>query len=104
MRREAADLLGELRGCRRDRVVVVRIDPHDARRLGSAEADGEDRAEGDGHLAEDLAGMADADRPGDAVDMLDRLDLAGEHREQRALAALVGGVLAGSELDVGRDA
>jgi hypothetical protein len=104
VRREAADFLGELRRRRRYRVVVVRIDPHDARRLGSAEADGEHRAESDRHLAEDLAGMADADRPGDAVDMLDRLDLAGEHREQRALAALVGGVLAGSELDVGRDA
>ena len=48
--------------------------------------------------------MADADRSSDAVDMLDRLDLSGEHREQRALTALVGGVLAGSEFDVSRDA
>jgi len=104
VRREAADLLRELRRRRRDRVVVVRVDPHDARGLGSAEADGEHGSQSDRHLAEDVAAMADADRPSDAVDMLDRLDLAGEHCEQRALTALVGGVLAGSQFDVGSDA
>ena len=39
-----------------------------------------------------------------AVDELDRLDRAVEHREERALAALVRGVLAGRERDVGRSA
>ena len=104
VRGKAPDLPRDVRCRRRERVVVVRVDPHDARRLGGAEADGEHGAQRDRDLAEDLAGMADADRPRDPVDVLDRLDLAGEHREQRALAALVGGVLAGSEADVRRHA
>ena len=85
-------------------MVVVRLDAHDPRRLGGAETNGEDGAEDDRDLAEDVARMPDADRPRNSVDVLDRLDLAREDREQRAFAALVGGVLAGSEADVCRNA
>ena len=72
--------------------------------LGGAEADREDGAEHDRHLAEDVAGVALADDALDPVDELDRLDPPVEHGEERALAALVRGVLAGRERDVGRRA
>ena len=100
---ESPDIAREV-GCgRRNGVVVVRLDAHDPRRLGGAEANGEDGAEDDRDLAEDLARMPDTDGTRNSVDVLDRLDPAREHREQRALAALVGGVLAGSEADVCRN-
>ena len=70
-------------------------------RLRGAEADGEDRAEHDRDLAEDLAGIAHADDALDAVGLLDRLDAALEDGEQRTLAALRRGVLARGEADVG---
>ena len=59
--REPADLLGDVGRHGRDRVVVVRLDPHDARRLRRAEADREHRPEHDRHLAEDVARVALAD-------------------------------------------
>ena len=49
------------------RVVVARLQPHHARGLGGAEADREDRAEHDRHLAEDVARVALADDARDAV-------------------------------------
>jgi hypothetical protein len=102
--RQPSDLPREVGLHGRDRVVVVRLDPHHARRLGGAEADREDRSERDRHLAEDVARVAHADDARDAVGQLDRLDPALEHREQRALLALVCGVLAGAEAEVRRHA
>ena len=78
-----------------ERVVVVRLDPHDAR-VGSAarKPTGNTVPSDDRHLAEDVARVALADDPLDPVDDLDRLDAPLEHGEQRALVALVRGVLA----------
>ena len=81
-------------------MVVVRLDPHDARRLGRPEADREDRPEHDRHLAEDVAGLPLADDALDPVDELDRLDPTLEHGEERPLVALVRRVLARHEADV----
>ena len=88
----------------RDGVVVVRLDPHDARLLGRPEPDREHRPERDRHLAEDVARTALADDALDPVDELDRLDAALEHGEERPLVALVRRVLARHEADVGRRA
>ena len=101
---ELADLLARSRRRRGDRVVVVRLDPHHARGLGGAEADREDGAERDRHLAEDVARVALADDALDAVDEPHRLDAAVEHREERPLVALVSRELARAEADVGRGA
>ena len=84
--RQLPDLLADVRRRGRDGVVVVRLDPHHARRLGRAKPDREDRAERDRHLAEDVAGLPLADDALDPVDELDRLDAALEHGEERALA------------------
>ena len=99
-RASAPSLLADLRDDGRDRVVFVSGDPHHTRRLGGAEADRERRPEGDRHLAEELPGRASADDALDPVDELDRLQAPFEHGEERALVALVDGVLAGSEPDV----
>ena len=104
VRRELADLLRDVGRRGGDGVVVVRLDAHHPRRLGGAEADREDGAERDRHLAEDVAGVALADHALDPVDELDRLDAALEHGEERALVALVRRVLARDEADVGRRA
>jgi hypothetical protein len=101
---EPAELLGEVRLDGGDGVVVVRLDPQDARRLGRAEADREERPERDRHLADDVAHAALADDPRDSVGELDSLDPAGEHRQERPLVALVGCILAGCERDVRRRA
>ena len=98
--RSAASLPTSLRDVGRhgrDGVVVVRLDPHDARRLRRAEADREHRPERDRHLAEDVARLALADDALDPVDELDRLDAALEHGEERPLVALVRRVLARRE-------
>ena len=100
--RQPADLLADVRRHGRDRVVVVRLDPHDARLLRRAEPDREHRPERDRHLAEDVPRAALADDALDPVDELDRLDATLEHGEERALAALVRRVLARHEADVGR--
>ena len=64
-------------------MVVVRLDPEHARRLGArTEADGEDRPERDRHLAEEVADVALADDARDPVDELDRLDRAVEDGEE----------------------
>ena len=103
--REPADLLRDVGLDGRDGVVVVRLDPQHARRLGArAEADREDRPERDRHLAEDVADLALADDARDPVDELDRLDAAVEDGEERPLAALVRRVLPGRERDVRRRA
>ena len=83
-------------------MVVRGLDPGDARALGRTEAGRKDRAEDDGDLAEDIARVALADDPVDALDRLDRLDAALEDGEERPPVALVCGVLAGDEGDVGR--
>ena len=85
-------------------MVVVRLDSHHPRRLGCPEADREDRAQGDRHLAEQVPGLAGADDARDAVDHPRRLDLSLEHGEERPLVSLVGGVLSGAQVDVGRRA
>ena len=99
---EPAYLPGHLGRLGGDHVVVVRGEAKQSRVLGGPEADGEHGPQGDGHLAKDLARLALADDSLHTVDGLDRLDLALEHREQRPPVALVGGVLAGREADVGR--
>ena len=80
----------------------MRLDPHDAGGLRRAEPHGEDRAEHDRHLAEDVPGETLADHARDPVDLLDRLDTALEQGEERALVALVRRVLARHEADVRR--
>ena len=94
--RERADLFGDLGRRRGDGVVMLRLDAHDARRLGGAIAAGKRRREGQRHLAEDRAGQAPAERALDAVELLHHLELAREHREERALAAFVNRELAGA--------
>ena len=98
---QPADLAAEIRRRGRSRVVVVRLDPDHPRLLGGAKADREDRAERDRHLPEDLADVPLADDALDPVRELDRLDLALEQAEERALAALRRRVLARQEADVG---
>ena len=93
----------DLRRDSRDGVVVVRLDPEDARRLRRPEPGGVGHPERDRDLAEDVTGLPLADHALDAVDELDHLDPPLEHAEQRPLVALVHGVLAGAERDVGRD-
>ena len=100
--RQPADLLAEVGHRGRDGVVVVSLDPHDARRLRRAKPDREHRPERDRHLPEDVSRASLADDALDPVDELDRLDAALEHGEERALAALVHRVLARHEADVGR--
>jgi hypothetical protein len=99
--REPTHLLRDLGRHRCHRVVVGRLDTHDPRRLGGAKPNREQRPERDRNLAEDVAGMSLADDAVDAVDDLYCLDPTLEEREQRALLALVGGVFAGPESDVG---
>ena len=77
---------------------MVRLDPHHPRRLDGAETDGEDRAERDRNLAEELARVTDPDRPVDPVDEPGRLDLSVEDGEERALVSLVGSELPGLRL------
>ena len=60
-------------------------------------------SEGDRHLPEDVARLPLADHALLSVDVPDGLDPTLEQSEQRALAALVHGVLAGAEADVSRD-
>jgi len=88
----------------RDRVVVARLKPHDARRHSRAEPHREHGAERDGHLPEDFAGVTLSQHALDPVDEPRRLDAALQDGEERALGALGGGVLAGRQADVRRDA
>ena len=98
--REGADRECDIGGRRGDRVVRGRLDLHDARRLRRAKTAREGRAERDGDLAEDLTRQALAKHALDTVDDLDDLDPALQDSEQRALLALVHGVLAGGETDI----
>src|SRR5262249_43453792 len=70
--------------------------------LGGPKAPGEGGAERDGDLAEDGAGEAPPDALLPALHSLGDLDLPGDHREERTLLALVHGVLAWTEVNVGR--
>ena len=102
--REAPHPLRDLGGDRGDRVVVVRLDPDDPRRLGCPEAGGLGHPERDRDLPEDVTGPPLADHALDTVDDLDRLDPPFEQGEQCGRVAVVDRVLAGAEGDVGRDA
>ncbi len=99
---ELADFLADIWSRGRDSVVVVSFEPHDARRLCGAKPDGEHRTQRDRHFPEDVARASLADDALDPVDELYRLDATLEQGEERALAALVHGVLARHEADVGR--
>lgn len=72
-----------------------------ASRATAAVATWEGRGEGRRHLPENRAGQSPAQRALDTSEALDHLDLAGQHRVQRALSALVHRVLAGVEADDG---
>ena len=100
--RQPADLLRDVGRDRRERVVVVGLEPHDARLLGGAEPDRERRPERDRHLAEDVTRVPLADDALDAVDELRRFDPPVEHGEERSLRALVRRVLARQQGDVRR--
>ena len=82
-------------------MVVAGLDAHDARRLRGAEPERERRPERDRHLADEVAHHPPADDGLDAVDDLDRLEPALQHREQRSLVARVHQVLPGQDPDVG---
>src|SRR5207248_6500325 len=69
---QLADFLRDARLPSCDDVVVVRLDPQDARALRRTEADREDGAERDGDLAEEVTDVPLPDDPPDAVDELDR--------------------------------
>ena len=101
--RQAPHLLRDLGCFGGDRVVVVRLDPDNPRRLRCPEPGGVGHSERDRHLPEDVAGPPLADHALHAVDELDRLDPTLEHGEQRALVAVVHRILAGAEGDVGRN-
>src|SRR4029079_5263014 len=92
---------GDLGRDRSYRVVVPRLDPHHARLLGRAEPDGKDCAAADRHLAEDVSGKALSEDAVDTVDVPGRLDASLEHGKQRLRRALLRGVLARGETDVG---
>jgi len=100
--RQPADLLADVGHHGRDSVVVVGLDAHDARLLRRAKPDREHRPECDRDLSEDVPGAALADDALDPIDELDRLDATLEHREERALGALVRRILARREGDVPR--
>ena len=88
---------------RRDGVVVVRLDPEEARRLSRPEPGRMGHSERHRHLPEDVAGPPFADHALFAVDELHHLDPTLEHAEERPLVPLVHRVLPGAERDVGRD-
>ena len=87
-----------------DDVVVLRLDSHHPGLLSRTKSDREDRAERDRDLAEEVARTALADDAWNPVDQLHGLDSALEQGEQRLPFALVRGVVAGDEADVGRRA
>jgi hypothetical protein len=72
--RQEAHLLPDLRHDCGDGVVVVRLDPENARRLRCPEPGGMGQSERDRHLAEDVTGPPFADHALGAVDELDRFD------------------------------
>ena len=85
-------------------MVFVRLDPHDARRLGGAKAERERRRERDRHLAEKLTDPTSADNTRNPFLERDGLQRPFENREQGAPVTRVHRVLAGHEPDVGSDA
>ena len=89
------------RGC--DRVVVLSLDPHEARRLSSAKPERERRPERDRHLPHEVAHTTSADNALDPVDKRDRLQATLEHREQSPLVTRVYRVLTRHEPDIRRD-
>ena len=99
--RQRAHLERDVLRDRRDRVVLLRIDPDHARRLHGTVSAGKRRPEGHRHLAEDRARKPQAEPAFDPVDRLHDLDLAGEHGKQRALAAFGNRELARTEVEVG---
>jgi hypothetical protein len=98
--RQRAHLQGHVVRDRRDRVVLLRIDPHHARHLHRTVSAGKRGPEGNRHLTEDRAGKPKAEPALDPIDRLHDLDLAGEDGEQRALSAFGDGELSGTEVEV----
>ena len=88
----------------RDRVVVLSLDPHEARRLGSAKPEREPRPERDRHLPDEVTHVTSADDALDPVDKGDRLQATLEHGKQRSLVTRMNRVLARHEPDIRRDA
>ena len=85
----------------RDRVVIVGLDPHDARLLRGPEPDREDGAEDYRDLTEDVSRVPLPDDALDPVDELHRLDPALQDCKERPVVTLVCRVLARREGDVG---
>src|SRR5438876_9903196 len=81
-------------------MVVVRLDPHHTRLLRRPESDREHRPERHRHLPENVPRAAVADNALEPIDELDRLDPTLENSEERALVALMHGVLARHQTDV----
>ena len=84
-------------------MVVVSLDPHEARRLGGPKPEREPRPERDRHLPHEVTGDAAADDALDPVDERDRLEPTFEDGEQRPLVARVDRVLARHDAEVRRD-
>jgi hypothetical protein len=98
--RERPELLSHRGRDGRDRVVVRRLDPHDARRLRRAEPERKHRSERDRDLPDEVARATSTDNALDSVDMRDRLQATLEHDEQRTVVTLVDRVLARHEPQV----
>ena len=101
--RQLAELHPDLGRRGRDRVVVLGLDPHEARRLGGPKPEREPRPERDRHLPDELTDDAAADDALDPVDERDRLQATLEHGEQRPLVTRVDRVLARHDADVRRN-
>src|SRR5205823_6346223 len=97
---QPADFLCHVGLYGRDRVVVVRRDPHDSRALRRAKPNWKHRPETDRHLPENVPGAALAEDALDPVHQLDRLDSTFEHGKEGPLAALVHRVFARYEADI----
>ena len=94
-------VLRDLRHVRGERVVVAGVEAEHPRRFERPGADLELDAEDQRYLAVHHTGAAFADLALDPVDQLDDLDPAGDDDEEGGVLALMHGVLARLEADVG---
>ena len=102
--RQRADFLGDLSLRGRGSVVILSLEPHDARFLGGTKADGKHRSESDRELSEYVAGAPLADGAFDPVGEPDSFDATLEHCKQRPLVPLVHRVLTRHKADVSHHA